>query len=225
VQRNETLPNRLLLWLDEDEFTLEGLPLILHKQIARGLDVRFCPNYKSYKKLIPTLHHFPDANVITIDDDILYPHDMIEILCKEHNQYPECVIGHRTHKIKLDSDGKILPYNKWEDETTDSDASLKIIAIGVGGIFYPAGALNDECLNVDNFTKFSPHADDVWFKAMSLLNQREHKKVHDARGFSERFLLLENSQDIALHHSNVNEAGNNKQIKVVFDYYDLYKEL
>jgi hypothetical protein len=218
-------PNRFILWLDENEFTLETIPLILHQQIDRGLEIRFCPNYRSYKKLIPTLQHFPDANVITIDDDLLYPHDMIEILCKEHKQYPKCIIGNRAHKITFESDGKVSPYRKWEHETLDSNASHRIIAIGVGGVFYPARTLNNECLNIEHFTKFSPHADDVWFKAMSLLNNIKCKKVNDDRVFFERFLLLENSQDIALCNSNLLEDGNDPQIKSVFEYYNLYKRL
>jgi len=225
IARQTVKPHRFILWLDENEFTLETIPLILHQQIDRGLEIRFCPNYRSYKKLIPTLQYFPDANVITIDDDILYPHDMVEILCKEHKQYPKCIIGHRAHKIKFDSDDKVLPYEKWELETSDSNASTRIIAIGVGGIFYPARALNDECLNIEKLTKFSPHADDVWFKAMSLLNNLKCKKVNDVRGFTERFILLQNSQDIGLYNSNVTEAGNDTQIKAVFEYYDLYKKL
>lgn len=214
-------PNRLLLWLDEDEFTLEDLPLILHKQISRGLEVCFCPNYRSYKKLIPTLQEFPDADVITIDDDILYPHDMVEMLCKEHQQYPECIIGHRVHKIKIDSDGNVLPYKRWEHETSDSNASLRIIPIGVGGVFYPARVLNEECLNIENFTKFSPHADDVWFKTMSLLNKVKCKKVNDNRKFFKRFFILQDNQDIGLLNSNVHEGGNDSQIKKLFEHYKI----
>ncbi len=223
IAQQTVKPNRLILWLDEDEFTLETIPLLLHKQINRGLEVRFCPNYRSYKKLIPTLQEYPDANVITIDDDILYPHDMLEMLCKEHKQYPECIIGHRAHQIRFDSDGKVLPYKKWGHETSDSKPSTRIIAIGVGGIFYPAGSLNEECLNIEHFTKFSPHADDIWFKAMSLLNQKKHKKVKDDRAFSDRFLIIQGSQSIALFKSNLLEEGNDPQIKSVFEYYHLYK--
>ena len=77
IAQQTVKPHRLLLWLDEDEFTQDTIPLILHKQIERGLDIRFCPNYRSYKKLVPTLQCFPNANIITVDDDILYPHDIV----------------------------------------------------------------------------------------------------------------------------------------------------
>lgn len=214
-------PNRLLLWLDEDEFTLDTIPLILKKQIKRGLEVRFCPNYRSYKKLIPTLQYFPDANVITIDDDTLYPHDTVEMLCREHALFPDYVLGNRAHKIKVSSDGKVLPYQKWDYETSDNKASLRIVPIGVGGVFYPARILGEECLNVTSFTHLAPHADDMWFKTMSLLNKVKCKKVNDNRDFSRRFLLLEDNQDIGLFNSNFHESANDTQIKNLFEQYNI----
>ena len=101
IAQQTVKPNRLILWLDENEFTLETIPEVLKKQVERGLEIRFCPNYRSYKKLIPTLQCFPSANVITIDDDILYPVDMIRRLVEEHNRFPDCVIGHNAHQMKF----------------------------------------------------------------------------------------------------------------------------
>ena len=213
--------NRLILWLDEDEFTLETIPLVLHKQIARGLEVRFCPNYKSYKKLIPTLKLFPNANIITIDDDILYPHDMVEMLTIEHKRNPTTIIGHRAHKINV-SDNKILPYQFWENETKNHQSSNLCFITTGGGTLFPVNSFNSEVLNVEVFLSLCPNADDVWFKAMALLNNTGCKKVNDDRDFFNRFLLLSNSQDIALYRTNI--INNDIQLKAVFDYYDLHKK-
>lgn len=218
-------PHRIILWLDEDEFTIDSIPLILKKQVERGLEVRFCPNYRSYKKLIPTLQLFPDADIVTIDDDILYPHDMLELLVKEHHCNPGCVIGHRVHRIKKDQKGRVIPYRYWEHEISDCDDSFLHMAIGVGGVFYPAGSLNSECNNIEEFTNLAPNADDIWFKGMSLLNNYKHKKVSDGRGFEQRFLMLANSQDIALSNDNHHGNQNDLQFKAVFERYKLYQKL
>lgn len=218
------LPSRLILWLDEDEFTLDTIPLILKKQMLRGLEICFCPNYRSYKKLIPTLQKYPDKNVITIDDDILYPHDMIEILYNEHRQYPDYIIGHRAHKIKV-LDNNIQPYMEWEYEIShDYLGSLLFLTTG-GGTFYPKGCFIKDVLDIDVFLSLAPNADDVWFKAMSLLSNTKQKKVTDNRPFENRFLLLQDSQDIGLITTNVFENGNDSQIKAVFDKYQLYEKL
>jgi len=218
-------PNRLILWLDENEFTLETIPLILRGQIKRGLEVRFCPNYKSYKKIIPTLETFPDANIITIDDDMLYPYDMVEILIREHKLDSKCILGFRAHKIKLEPNGALRPYVEWEYETSDSNRCNLVFFTGVGGIFYPKGCFDDEVLNSNVFMSICPSADDVWLKAMALLSQRKCKKVNDDRDFWGRFMLIKKNQDIGLFNLNVIDTFNDEQIKSVFEKYDLYSSL
>lgn len=41
-----------------------------------------------YKKLLPTLKRYPNDIVISIDDDWLYPEEMIADFLKRHSQYP-----------------------------------------------------------------------------------------------------------------------------------------
>jgi len=218
-------PNRLILWLDENEFTLEAIPLILHQQIKRGLELRFCPNYKSYKKIIPTLENFPDANIITIDDDILYPYDMIEILIREHKLDFECILGFRAHKMKIKANGTLQPYAEWEYETSENNSSNLIFLTSGAGTFFPKSCFGDEVLNSSVFMSLCPNADDVWLKAMALLSQSKCKKVSDDRGFWQRFILIQHSQDIGLFNLNVNESFNDLQVKAVFEKYDLYSIL
>ena len=43
---------------------------------------------KVYKKLIPTLKRYPNDIVISIDDDWLYPEEMIADFLERHSQYP-----------------------------------------------------------------------------------------------------------------------------------------
>ncbi|TMP13893.1 glycosyl transferase [Pseudoalteromonas sp. S2893] len=215
-------PDRFILWLDEDEFTLDSIPLILKKQMARGLEVRFCPNYKSYKKLIPTVELFPDANIVTIDDDVLYPHDMLELLHREHLAHPESIIAHCTRKMTYDKSGKVGNYRSWKHEEKVTEPNFDSVAIGVGGVLYPTNSLSSECLNIENFSTLAPNADDIWFKAMALLNNTKHKKVSDDRDFKSRFLVIESSQDIALANSNMlQENRNDLQINAVFERYGL----
>jgi len=218
-------PNRLILWLDEDEFTLETIPLVLHRQIKRGLEVRFCPNYKSYKKIIPTLEIFPDANIITIDDDILYPFDMIEILIREHKLDSTCILGFRAHKIKMESNGILKPYVEWEYETSDNNSGNLIFLTSGAGTFFPRACFDYEVLNSRVFMSICPSADDVWLKAMALLSQSKCKKVNDNRRFWERFTSIRHNQDIGLFNLNVIDSFNDEQIRSVFEKYDLYSKV
>ena len=221
IAQQTVKPNQLILWLDEDEFTLETIPLILQRQIERGLEVRFCPNYKSYKKLIPTLKLFPQANIITVDDDILYPHDMIEILLKEHSNFPNCILGNRVRQLRYNRKNELLRYKYWPYIKSDIGPSSAVIAIGVGGVFYPANSLHKDVLDFTLFSKLSPNADDLWFKVMAIKNHIMHKKVNDSRLFEDRFLTIKNSQKAALYHSNLTGNENDLQIKRLFEYFNL----
>lgn len=63
-----------------------------------GVEVNRMPDWKVYKKLIPTLKKHPGACVVSIDDDWLYPEGMLEEFMRIHEQYPSNPIsGNRVY--------------------------------------------------------------------------------------------------------------------------------
>jgi len=56
---------------------------------SHPIEVNRVPDTKVYKKLIPTLRKYPDDCIITIDDDFLYPKEMIEEFVSIHRIWPE----------------------------------------------------------------------------------------------------------------------------------------
>lgn len=214
-------PRRVILWLDEDEFNIDTLPNTLKKQQDRGLEILFCKNYKSYKKLIPTLKIDSYSSIITIDDDILYPYYFIDELIMESKKYPKTIIGYRCHKIKL-SNGKPLPYKKWEYETKDTIPSELILPTGVGGIYYPRECFNDEWVNDEKFMKLSPTADDLWFKVMSIRSGLKSKKVDREINFDMEFLDLDTYQDMGLVKLNCSRKDlNSTQFSNLINHYKI----
>lgn len=220
IAQQTVKPNKIILWLDEDEFSLENIPNIVKRYLARGLEIKFCPNYKSYKKIIPTLKLFPNSHIITIDDDIIYPYDMVEQLIKDHDQYPSFIIGHRAHRVSVDK-GNLQPYKFWEKNINDCTGSHNTFLTGCAGIFYPANSLYKDVIKDDVFMQLCPHADDIWLKIMAFLNDTPHKKVQDIRDFDHRFTLLSHSQDIGLNKYNVDMCNNDKQILDVLNIYKI----
>lgn len=116
---NQTLPpDKLILWLDEDSFPQreENLPRDLLRLRKFGLTIDWCENLRPYKKLIPVLEKYPDDIIVTADDDIFYRPDWLKILYDEHLKYPDCVVAHRAHRMRLDTRGNIYPYVMWHSE-------------------------------------------------------------------------------------------------------------
>lgn len=223
---NQTISvDKIVLWLDEKEFTLQQLPKNLKELISQRFEIRFCPNYKSYKKLIPTLQSFDSHTIITVDDDIEYPEDQIEKLLLVHYENPTEVVTNVARNLLVEN-GDIQPYVKWSHAFEEQTLKplYNLIPIGVGGVLYPKGAFDREVLNVDAFMKHAPHGDDIWFKCMTLLNNR--KVITTGAGYSLGKYQIPETEDIGLWQSiNGRSDSNVTQLSSVVNAYPILKRL
>ena len=217
-------PNRIILWLDQNEFVKENLPLNLLALEERGLQIKFCDNLRSYKKLIPTLLKYPCCIPITADDDIIYPEDFVERLYKAYVKDRSKIYFYRGHKMNV-KNGKLLPYNTWQMEVTLTKDSILNFPTGGGGVLYPVGSLDSEVFNVDVFMKICPTADDVWFKAMAMKAGTLSEQIPLECHFRDKFCFIDAMDDIGL--ARINQIGNQNdpQIQSVFSRYNLYEIL
>ena len=222
IMQGSLKPNRIILWLSEDEFKNKTLPTTLQNQIKRGLEIKYCKDIKSFKKIIYALKEFPDACIITIDDDLIYNFDLVENLVRAHESNPNCIWANRIHEMTYNENGSLKKYCqwKWNSRTGAKDSKHNFFTSG-GGTLFPPHSLNDEVLNEDVFMKLCPTADDVWLNAMARLQKTEICKsfTHDPKG--EDFLVNENLQADGLNSIN-NAPENNQndiQIRAVFERY------
>ncbi|MDR2037742.1 MAG: hypothetical protein LBQ60_07455 [Bacteroidales bacterium] len=214
--------NKIILWLAEDEFCENNLPVILKRMRDRGLIVEFCKDLKSYKKLIPTLTAYPSASIITVDDDVIYARDFIERFVHAHLVSPDVILFGRGHRISFTEEGLLKPYDEWESDIREEDISHLNFPTGIGGILYPPRSLNTEVTNEQLFIRLAPSADDIWFKAMALLNDTSAKKIRMPEKFENYCTTIQRSQDLSLFFTNVYQNGNDRQIQQVFNYYKLW---
>lgn len=220
--------NRVILYLSNEEYKCaEELPLVLQFQMSRGLEVRFVHDLRSYKKLIPALTEFPDATIITVDDDVYYPMNMIERLVNAHHAHPGAICSLVNRRLLLNPDGTVGNYNDFPFETVcpEDVVSPLIIPEGFGGVLYPPHSLPGEVFHEELFMQLAPSADDLWFKAMSLIAHTPVVKVHSHFDFLDDFIIEEDVQDTGLKNLNLDQNANNRQLKVLFDYYNLYQYL
>ncbi len=225
--------DKIVLWLDEAEFSPSTIPHSLCLQQQRGLEIGYCPNLKSYKKLIPSLKKYPEAVIITVDDDVLYPHDFIERLVAAHRLDPESVWFNRGNLMRLAADGSPLPYEQWSklddntNQTTWADAPLLhegtplAFPTGNGGVLYPPHVLDAEVMRDDLFMQLCPSADDIWFKLMTFKNGRLSRLALREKPFAHAFTTLPDHQDMALNRINIDQNRNDLQLKAVMEHYQL----
>lgn len=224
--RQSLKPDRLILWLSESNepgrsvISPASLPADLLRLIQRGLEIRWCKDMRSFRKIVPTLHAHPTALIVTADDDIFYPRHWLKALYDAYQAEPQYVHCHRAHLMQYDAAGTALPYNQWEMMADGYQGpSYDLFPTGVGGVLYAPGHLHLEVLNERAFLSLCPKADDVWFKAMSLLARVQCKKVTI---FSYRPIEVRIPNNRTLCSENVTLNGNDPQIKAVARRYDVF---
>ena len=92
-------PDGVVLNLSDGEI----IPQVVKDYIEnKSVEIHFVPDTKVYKKLLPTLKRYPNDCVISIDDDWLYPINMVEDFVHVHQIYPNNPIsGNRAVKHEL----------------------------------------------------------------------------------------------------------------------------
>ncbi len=168
------LPDKVVLYLTFSQFGETGVPQELKKlaQDNPRFEIRdYARDIRSYRKLIPALNDFPDAVIVTIDDDVKYHRHMLRDLLRLHDRIPNAILAHRAKRIKP---GK--PYRKWSKYRWYHFLFNRIhlgfnnIQTGVGGVLYPPHSLKKEMLDVELFTELAPTTDDIWFWAAGVAN-------------------------------------------------------
>lgn len=227
----QTLPiTAVVLCLSREEFPMceRDLPEDLLNLCQYGLEILWIEdNIRSYKKLIPAVQSYPDAIVISADDDLYYPSNWAEILYREHLKYPMDLIAHRAHYIEMDDNGNVLPYKNWNSTVKGEVFSkCRLFPTTGGGCLYPPYSLHEDFAKKDLFLRLSPYGDDIWFWAMVILNGR-HIRVPKNNYFQITYVnpINELKGINTLSSVNLGKNYNDYQIANILRYYTKLYEL
>ena len=219
-------PDRVVLFLGDKEFEGKTLPLALQRQVERGLEIHYVEDIGPHTKLIPALKAFPEATIITVDDDYMYSFDAVERLVRVHEAYPGAVCCASSVLMKKDQHGGLMPYRSYPFCYPDQDElSHAFLAEGFGGALYPPHCLSEEVFNTICMKELSPQADDLWFKAMELLAGTPVVQMARNRHWFNSVTKEINVQDDGLRHHNIDGGGNDAQLNRLFTHYQLFDRL
>lgn len=208
----------VILWLDQGEFDASTLPEMVKRQVSRGLQVRFVSNLGSYKKLFPAIEAFSKEHIITIDDDILYPKEMLADLLKQHQAYPNSILACRAHAITRNAEGVPASYIEWRKEVLEH-CGVDTFATTGGGTFFPASESRLRFVNKDLALDLCPNADDVWVNYIARLHGMDVRKLESTRPYRERFTFLTQKNDLELKMVNVQGGMNDKYLQNMSQYF------
>ncbi|MFA7166282.1 MAG: glycosyltransferase family A protein [Desulfoplanes sp.] len=214
-------PWKVILVLAEEEFPEKNLPHELIKQTDYGLEILWtAKNTRSFNKLLPTRELYPDAIIVTIDDDIFYEPWRLSQLVEASKQYPNAIIGHRGREVKVSGKG-LDTYSSWTAAGPQT-LSNRIFLTGVGGILYPPHILDETLLmDRDKALKLCPTADDVWFWAVELSSNIPRFCL----GNHGNFEMSSQIATPALKNVNCAEGQNDVQIHNTLDALELWDTL
>lgn len=212
ILRQSVQPDKVLLWLAEGDE--ECLPPEVVALKLEGLEVAVCPNWRSYKKIIPALSAYPEACIVTADDDVYYPRDWLAELVRATSGRQE-VVCNRAHRVSLNGDLGPGPYKEWEHNIARPEQSALVFLTGVMGVLYAPESFHEDVGRDDLFTQLSPGSDDVWLYWMHRMAGIEAKKI----GGRVRIVEWEGSQATSLRDENVTGSGNDRAVQAMLRRY------
>lgn len=151
--------DRILLALPRQSLNGQPYPAPETLGLPAGVDILRCEDIGPATKLVPALRAEPDALVVVVDDDVIYPEGFIAALLAEHRRRPNAAIGLR---------GVVLrPGIRFADlahvMATGIAQTMPVdVLFGTWGYLLPAGAIAPE---IGDFTDAPPgvrFVDDVW---------------------------------------------------------------
>lgn len=204
-------PDRIILWLDEGDDA--QLPPEV-TELGAGLEIASCPDWRSYKKIVPTLLADPGACIVTADDDVYYPPDWLAQLVTAAKAGAR-IACHRAHRVTRLPTGRPAAYRDWMHNISRPERSGLVFLTGVSGVLYTPGVFHPDVTRHDLFTRLAPQSDDVWLYWMHRLNGVAAQKI----GARARILEWEGSQGRSLRSENLRGSGNDRAIAALIDHY------
>ena len=158
---------------------VQNMPPKLKEMIDLGLVELIVAeeNLRCHLKYFYVMKKYRDLPVITIDDDSVYPKEMIPDFLKNAEKYPNTIIARSARHIRPEK-----TYLQWDElvggveraiwfsdwDTIRNDLNPE----GYGGVYYPANILEINDNMIPEIKEF-PRADDIY---LTILEQR--KKIN-----------------------------------------------
>lgn len=168
---NQTLqPDKIILYLSIEQYPnqLNDIPkYLMDLYNDKKIDIQFRgDDIKSHKKWFYSFLEYSNDLVVTFDDDIIYPEDLIESLYNEWKDNKNCIIASRCHIITY-ANGKINEYKNFiQYKNLNHGYKLyneNLFITTGGGTLYNVSLFNKESIfNLDLIKKDFMTVDDVY---------------------------------------------------------------
>jgi len=196
-------PDRIILWLANEQFPDHALPESLLELQKYGLEINWCDDLYGHKKYYYCIREQKKNEVvITFDDDILYPVDCIKRLMQKHREFPGCLVCERAQARKDAAKENQDNPGRW---AVISDVGCVSPSYGLnpspgGGCLIPYGAFYKDAYDEEKIRELAYKNDDLWYMFMAAENGT---KIVKTRKYHKIFTLINGSQTVQMATENV----------------------
>jgi len=224
ILKQTVLPHRIVLNLDKNAWNDDNIPALLKTLQLAGLEICYCEDIGPHTKLLPTLKAFPEAAIITVDDDIIYEDNLIDDLLSTYRASDKkTIICREAVQIKKDEDGNFVPYSQ-SPEAQPGMTSVGYIPYGFRGVLYPPHIFQSNSIFDLIFRDICRNADDIWF---GLTEYKEHISIHCAQSKHMELVFVNTVEQYnptsatCLYYDNSILGKNDIQFNNVIEHYKL----
>lgn len=196
-------PDRIILWLAEEQFPDKQLPKELTDLCAYGLEIRFVENLYGHKKYFYILQEQKKNElVMTYDDDLIYPPNSIKRAVKTHRKHPSTIVCNRAQALAYNKEGKVKNPGRWATISSEGvhKPSYKLCPSTGGGCLYPYGVLHEDAKRADLIRELALKGDDLWIMFMATAKGTPIVKT---RKYHRPFCPINNTQTVQLSTGNL----------------------
>lgn len=193
-------PDKIFLWLAEEQFPNKELPSKLLELCSYGLDIMWMNDLYGHKKYYyPVLNQKTNEVVITFDDDILYSPVTIERIMKKHKLYPNCLVCERGQTFE---DKDIQNPGRWR---VNSELGVNLPTFSMnpspgGGCLIPYHGFYKDAVDEQKIRSLAYKNDDLWYMFMCAENGTQMIKT---RKNHRTFTVIKGSQIEQMANANV----------------------
>lgn len=199
---NQTvLPDKIILCIDETQKEKIIFSDDIVFLIELGLEIKWVEDIGPHTKYLYTVQKYTDDIVITVDDDVIYSHKLIETLIESYERYPKAISANIVTRFVV-KDGTIKPSSQWLQQFSYGIGDKYSIAYGVGGVLYPPNVLPKAAFDVEKIKRISKFQDDLWLKAIELKNDIDVVKAKNGDKLFGYFVTVDGSQAVSLRSTN-----------------------
>ena len=216
-------PDLTVLWLSECQFPgrEKNLPETLLSFQERGVLIEWtADDLRPHKKYYYAMQKWPDDVIVTVDDDIICPPDMLERLWRSYQRWPRAVSTLRAHLIQFSREGRLQPYRLWRYEYSKlmHRPSMMLFSTSGAGTLYPPHCMHQELFNKASIQALCLNADDLWLKFTQVMADTPVVLVRRNR----KLPYIDGTQGDGLWAENVNGGQNDVQMQAILEKYDTF---